>query len=52
MTGVISLAMLQAMEVDPDPFSIPTCPAPFLRPSAPDRRSVWTLLAHLLRRRG
>jgi hypothetical protein len=53
MSEMISLAMLQAVEVDPDPLAIPRCPRPPERLDArvqptPPRR-VWTLLATLLR---
>jgi hypothetical protein len=55
VTGVISLAMLQALEVDPDPLSIPPCPVPLERldpgPPAPERPWVWTLATRLFRRR-
>jgi hypothetical protein len=37
MTGVISLAMLQAMEVDPDPVTIPAPPRPLERLGARPR---------------
>lgn len=53
MTGIISLAMLQALEVDPDPLTIPRCPRPLERLDAhvlpTPQRSVWTLLTSLLR---
>jgi hypothetical protein len=54
MTSVISLALLRAMEVDPDPLTIPPCPIPLERldahvPPTPPKRT-WTLLATLLRR--
>jgi hypothetical protein len=53
MTGFISLSLLQAMEVDPDPLTIPPCPIPLERlnthvgPTPP--RRIWTLLAGLRR---
>jgi hypothetical protein len=54
MTSVISLALLRAMEVDPDPLTIPPCPIPLERldahvPPTPPQ-CMWTLLATLLRR--
>jgi hypothetical protein len=54
MSEMISLAMLQAIEVDPDPLAIPRCPRPRERlddrvQPTPPRRRVWPLLATLLR---
>jgi hypothetical protein len=53
MTSVISLALLRAMEVDPDPLTIPSCPIPLERldahvPPTPPKRT-WTLFTGLRR---
>lgn len=54
MTGVISLGLLQALEVDPTPLDIPAPPRPMERldagPAILLRRSVWSALATLLLR--